>query len=178
MSSSDKSAMADDRCEMEDIECRRKLRSDRQRREMEAITKTWRVKFFGQENYALAERAWAAGFFDGEGHASARVSGGQFHCSIDQVDVINLERFRAVVGVGRITEVKRTRNGQVKRLHQWSVTNQRDLEAVVKEIGIFLTPAKSIQLARAQSVPLRTALEHDRPLGRRTFVAEIDKPSH
>jgi hypothetical protein len=48
------------------------------------------------------EIAWAAGFFDGEGHIHFRRASHHFKMELGQADLRPLERFLAVVGRGKI----------------------------------------------------------------------------
>lgn len=130
------------------------------------------IRQFGKDIMALVDRAWAAGLFDGEGHVSARSAPGQFDCSIEQVedDVVNLERFRSIVGVGAISRA-RERGGKRRPTCTWKVTNQHDLRKVWEAIGPFLNPAKRNGkvggldgFARALAVPAVTLLNNEKPL--------------
>jgi hypothetical protein len=161
---------------IEAIEQRRREKDDGHRRELESHSRVHRERHFGSDAIAQIERGWAAGFFDGEGHASARLAGGEFDCSVDQVDVINLERFQRIVGAGKITPITRTKNMRKEHLHRWKVTNQADLNKVWDSIGLLLTPAKQLQLTRAQSVPIRSALENEKSLPPGAISAEILPP--
>ncbi len=135
-------------------------------------------KEYGTKVFSLIERSWAAGLFDGEGHASAGKNNGHFSCTIEQ-SLINkevLERFKAAVGAGKILERKHRKRGNEKPTCQWAVTNQKDLAIVAGKIGKFLSKAKQDQLARALSVPVRTLLEKDCPLpGNFTAVEPLSK---
>lgn len=126
------------------------------------------------------ERIWAAGFFDGEGHVSARPTSG-FDCSIDQIeeDLINLVRFRNAVGVGSLTALKPRENSRQRLACRWGVSSKSDLEATFAAIGPYLNPAKrdgrSVQqkslasppndgFARALAATVRVSIERDAEL--------------
>lgn len=123
------------------------------------------------------ERIWAAGFFDGEGHVSARPTSG-FDCSIDQIeeDLINLVRFRNAVGVGSLTALKPRENSRQRLACRWAVSSKSDLEAVFAAIGPYLNPTKRdgrpVQqkslgsppndgFARALAATVRVSIERD-----------------
>lgn len=130
---------------------------------------------YGTEVHGLIERAWAAGFFDGEGHASAATAGGSFSCSIDQTraNSLVLERFRRAVGAGKVIERPDYGGGSRKPTSRWLVSNQDDLQKVYEAIGDFLSNAKRTQFARALSVPIRSALQNDRPLSKDALGIEV-----
>jgi hypothetical protein len=151
---------------------RRKIHNDWQR----ALDNRYRNKEIRQ----VIERVWAAAFFDGEGNVDAGAKGGLFNCAIEQVDVINLERFQAAVtGVGKITWVSPSSKPKEQPRRRWKVTNQKDLKAVWNSIGEFLTPAKQSGFARALSVPTYTILRQnvlhgkDKPLPDGTLSVEV-----
>lgn len=122
----------------------------------------------------LIERAWAAGFFDGEGHVSAGTNGGEFNCEIDQVDQVHLERFQAAVGgAGTIKDRKWNQKGKEQPRSRWKVTNQQDLTAVWNKIGLFLSPAKQTGFAQALTVPLTTLLRQEKPLPNGAISVDI-----
>lgn len=108
------------------------------------------------EAIELVERGWAAGFFDGEGHASARTpddvltGGPTITVEIDQgygdLGRENLLRFqRAVRGVGALKE-------RATGEHRWRATSEEDVETVWAAIGPFLGLAKFIQLREVLQV--------------------------
>lgn len=126
----------------------------------EAVRRTYDSKEF-----KLIQRAWAAGLFDGEGHASARKDQAGFDCKIEQSSDNRyvLEQFMEVVGVGKITDRPRAR-GNGKPSSYWAVTNQKDLTRVWDSIGDFLCKAKRDQIARAMTSPIQTMLDEEREL--------------
>lgn len=96
------------------------------------------------------ERAWAAGFFDGEGWASAarysRRTGGMTSTptiGVGQNGPELLERFLAIVGVGSI-------KGPYGKSGMYAFTAHGldKVEAVTTVIGPFLGSKKSAQIAR------------------------------
>ncbi|HET8569084.1 MAG TPA: hypothetical protein VFM93_08880 [Candidatus Limnocylindria bacterium] len=95
------------------------------------------------------ERAWAAGFFDGEGWAGRARRGVQ--ARVNQADPNGvpeaLERFRRAVGHGRIhgPELK---PGRID-IYRWEATSRSDVEAVAAAIGPWLGPVKRAQVAGA-----------------------------
>ncbi|ULL01235.1 LAGLIDADG family homing endonuclease [Bradyrhizobium sp. I71] len=105
-----------------------------------------------EEQQLIFERAWAAGFFDGEGHASAR-SDGAFDCSIDQAskDFYNLERFCKAVGVGHVVDLPPRKNKKQQPACRWRITNRSELSTLFDAIGMLLTKSKRDQLAEALS---------------------------
>ncbi|WP_315742427.1 MULTISPECIES: hypothetical protein [unclassified Bradyrhizobium] len=137
-------------------------------------------KRYGADQFELAERAWAAGLFDGEGYASARSTQASFHCEIQQLrdNRFVLERFRRVVGVGEIRDLQQRANKNHRPASAWSVTSQSDLLQVWRIIGDFLCKAKRDQFASALSVPIRTMLDRDRVLPDGLISAEVmpDEP--
>lgn len=143
-------------------------------------------------NRDLIERAWAAGFFDGEGHVSASKRSGEFDCSVEQIedDLINLVRLQRAVGVGRITSLAPRKHGKGRPLCRWYVSNQHDLGVVFSRIGPFINEAKKNGrpkpptnaidppmdgFARALTVPLKKYLNRDLPLPPGTLSHEASR---
>jgi hypothetical protein len=91
--------------------------------------------------------AWAAGFFDGEGHASIsrKGNGAKFYLAVSQTDLKILERFQdAVGGIGHI-------NGPhnyygTKDIWRWSATSFEDAQAVSLMLLSFLSDYKTTQI--------------------------------
>lgn len=147
-----------------DLEAMRRAEQDRVAKDRRKIHRDWETArdkiYANREIRQVIERAWAAGFFDGEGNVGAGSRGGLFNCAVEQVDVINLERFQAAVGgVGKITFVRPSSNPKDQPRRRWKVTNQKDLGAVWNSIGLFLTPAKQAGFAKALAVPTSTILK-------------------
>jgi hypothetical protein len=91
------------------------------------------------------ELAWAAGFFDGEGHASGRKPRG-LRLSVSQRDWQVLERFdKAVLGLGRRGKTV----GGGHPMFVWRTTNFADGQAVIAMLWRFLSPIKRLQCKTA-----------------------------
>lgn len=104
------------------------------------------------------ERAWAAGFFDGEGyvgyHQRERDGSRSISCSITQASSLDgpptvLERFKSIVGLGNIyrkqlSEPHRTR-------YVWSVQSLSDVETVHQLLFPYLDIVKREQFTQAIS---------------------------
>lgn len=82
--------------------------------------------------------AYAAGFFDGEGHANVRDNGGYkaLHISIGQTSLPVLEWFREFYG-GNIYEYKREAQSTLKPFWQWSIVGTR-AKLFIKQVRPFL----------------------------------------
>lgn len=100
------------------------------------------------------ELAWAAGFFDGEGHVSAPLRRGWFHhrlhIAIAQTDPQPLARFAATVGgIGQTQEVGRRlrKNGLgfCKRMWRYHVDSFEGAQAVMAMLWPFLCEPKRQQ---------------------------------
>lgn len=144
-----------------------------------------RAKKFGSVHPSvpeLSERAWAAGFFDGEGSVSGEQGKGVW-CSIEQTvsgarlkdseghrdtrsigGELSLERFRRIVGVGEIRDRSGIRGEEYQPTKIWRTTSQEDVSRVYAVIGEFIGPAKRQQFAAALRIPVETALKHDNQL--------------
>ena len=114
------------------------------------------------------ELAWAAGFFDGEGHIGVHVgdhSQGRpwkridLYLSISQVDRRVLDRFRDAVGVGSVNgpyihpSVAARKNEQPR--YYFTTAKFEHIQAVVAMLWQFLSPVKREQALSA----LRTVKE-------------------
>lgn len=110
----------------------------------------------------LIEKAWAAGFFDGEGHTSSTLPDDiassylGINLSIDQgygePGRANLLRFqKAVGGVGSVVKLK---SGE----HRWAVGSEEGADAVWAAIGPHLGLAKFIQFREVLQVAAIRAL--------------------
>jgi hypothetical protein len=125
---------------------------------------TWRAQHeagpYKLPQNVLVERAWAAGFWDGEGYAGTDLDYGMdidlepasptLEISIDQayghLGLANLERFRKAVGnVGIIRKL-----GSAK--HRWVAKDENEVDRVWATIGPFLGLAKFAQFRRVISV--------------------------
>lgn len=95
------------------------------------------------------ERAWAAGFFDGEGCTIfvPQRAGSRLMCSIGQVDRRNLVRFQAAVdGIGSIGRPRSLPNRQP--IQQWVAYNKAAMRAIAL-LSDNLGPAKRQQALNA-----------------------------
>jgi hypothetical protein len=106
------------------------------------------------------ELAWAAGFFDGEGWANAVAQTGrrarQPHAQINQSDDKGvpevLERFRRVVGVGRIGGPERKPN-RLDR-YWWIASSRPDVNRVAELLDPWLGDVKRAAFASALAAEL------------------------
>lgn len=105
-----------------------------------------------------AERAWAAGFFDGEGtitrhNGPTRVGP---YLAVKQATVAGevpavLVRFQSAVGVGRIggpyvqRPTSRSYNPRQRAAFMWYVANGRDVRSVLSLLLPYLTGVKRAQ---------------------------------
>jgi hypothetical protein len=90
-------------------------------------------------SYELYERAWAAGFFDGEGCTT--ITGNYLRVEVKQVDLRGLARFHAAVhGLGTII-------GEKPNIHRWYAYSLTALEAM-QCLWPFLGDAKREQFLR------------------------------
>lgn len=96
---------------------------------------------------ADTERAWAAGFFDGEGHARL-VQSRWPSLTVTQKDTRPLERFRAAMGgFGSIT---RRRDGIYENryvIHDWTVGSLEQVQFCVCLLWPYLCQPKREQIA-------------------------------
>ncbi len=159
------------------------------------IEQSWRkaaVKKYGDQQNALIERGWAAGFFDGEGSVRG-AQGKGVRCSIEQTitgekqstendvtgsikGLLNLERFRnAIGGVGEITPRTHRKRGNEQATCEWTSTSQKGLQAVFAAIGEFLSLEKRNQLSDALGIPAITAMKQDKPLPDGGIGVEVNR---
>lgn len=113
------------------------------------------------------ERAWAAGFFDGEGHFTIG-SGKYLRLVVVQTETTTLERFqRATGGYGHI--YLRSNNQPAKWKQGWSfqLNALGDVTYAVNLLWEFLSHPKRQQIAAAYS---------KRAAYRRTWAAEFPLP--
>lgn len=100
------------------------------------------------------ERAWAAGFFDGEGSVKLhynKYQGNrgrpQLWLSINQCSAIPLTRFRRAVGVGKVYgPYNLTYKGNRRPYWQFQATRSADVELVLNYIGRGLSTPKRQQI--------------------------------
>ncbi len=113
------------------------------------------------------ERAWAAGFFDGEGWVKAvksRATSRPF-AQINQSSATGvpevLLRFRNTVAVGRVTGPYVNRHGNLP-LYRWTASSRRDVLASYERLAPWLGLVKTVQfsaaLGIARSAPVRVAM--------------------
>ena len=103
------------------------------------------------------DRAWAAGFFDGEGcfHASRRYRKGNNYYSnikaaISQTDPEVLEKFQRIVGVGSIRgPIDRGRSENHKPTWVWQVQSFNGVGHVFQVLQPYLGSVKIAQGRRA-----------------------------
>jgi hypothetical protein len=96
------------------------------------------------------EYAWAAGFFDGEGHVSAqrnRTNPPVVRVSIAQVDRATLLHFRRVVGVGAVHGPRQRKN----RLpyYVFDIGSSAGVEQVRRVLWPYLSAPKRRDFRRA-----------------------------
>lgn len=121
---------------------------------------------------SLIERAWAAGFFDGEGtvfcqtwepkpehkqpngHASVRVA-------LKQVEYAPIARFAAAVGQGRVRGpyARRRHAHNARPCHEWAVSGKK-AEAVLEMLMPLLSEPKREQAIAALAAVAAWRLEH------------------
>ena len=93
------------------------------------------------------DRAWAAGYFDGEGHVGythpSDRNVGRINLSVSQKDRRSLDRFAQIVGVGKVYE----RDASVP--YQWAATNVADKFAALKVLWPYLDEIKRAAAADA-----------------------------
>ena len=107
-------------------------------------------------------RAWAAGFFDGEGSISAVMDNRHRRTCTVQMTVVQagsetdppdtLVRFLDAVGVGKLA--RRTTTGRLgtKPLWTWRATNIDDIRHAVDRLLPYLGNAKTEQIAKAMAI--------------------------
>lgn len=124
----------------------------------------------------LAELAWLAGFFDGEGWIDLALSRGNptLHVAIKNTDLTALERCQAITGVGSIHSTK----SKTKPTWTWRVCGSK-AQAVLRWLRPLLTckasqadvvvaypighPGKKLpETVRSRRMALREELNHAR----------------
>lgn len=100
------------------------------------------------------ELAWAAGFFDGEGHTRGHTKDGRWPAPIMQVSQIDerpLIRFQAaVLGIGTIKgpRIPISVDGYSRKPYwYYKTTNWRDTQTVIALLWYFLSEPKRAQIA-------------------------------
>jgi hypothetical protein len=125
------------------------------------------------EIWPLSERSWAAGFFDGEGHAGIQVRDDLEHSSphlvlhVTQAEddgrgIESLERFKAAVAAGKIVP-KSMKGAELagQAQYRWIAVSERDMAITFAAIGPFVSLPKFAQLKRALTIPALRAIRSD-----------------
>ena len=95
------------------------------------------------------EIAWAAGFFDGEGHVKFRRKASAFQIQVGQKERETLERFQvAIGGFGRINFAPKTCLSD-PNYWQLNISNQADVRAVYFCLLPYLSTPKRNQFLAA-----------------------------
>lgn len=93
------------------------------------------------------ELAWAAGFFDGEGHMAAR-KWRTSQIGVGQSEVSTLVRFqRAVRGIGCVYGPYRAANSP-RPTYRWQIASFEGCQAVIAMLWPFLSEPKRDQARR------------------------------
>ena len=101
------------------------------------------------------ELAWAAGFFDGEGHVASYIDREKYHgpyirISITQTDTEVLDRFnKAVLGLGKVCGPYAEKNPNAKDKYILYVTSFEKVQAVMGLLWNFLSSIKRAQFKNA-----------------------------
>ena len=94
------------------------------------------------------ELAWAAGFFDGEGHTGRGTHGGRRPIiAITQVDRRPLDRFAEAVGVGKVYGPYLRVKGNRQPVFLFQTSTFQSTQAVVAKLWTFLSRPKQEQAA-------------------------------
>lgn len=102
---------------------------------------------------AATERAWAAGFFDGEGHiratpSAARATG--IRMNIPQKNPAALERFRdAVGGFGQISRRTTGHYAGKYAIYVWNLSKMEHVQLAVALLSPYLCQPKRDQIRKA-----------------------------
>lgn len=96
---------------------------------------------------SVADAAWLAGFFDGEGSLTMYMAGRNkqyptWNLSLPNTHLGSLERCREISGAGSICEKTRVYRPNCKRLWVWQVQSQRNIAAIVTHMYPYLTIKK------------------------------------
>jgi len=95
---------------------------------------------------SVAEAAWLAGFFDGEGSISEFKGGRDYKYRTWKLSAPNtnrqsLEKCKTVTGVGGIC-VKYEKTKRRKKLWQWQLSAQRDIQKILLQMLPYLVIKK------------------------------------
>ncbi len=96
----------------------------------------------------LTERAWAAGFFDGEGNVVRRKDNGII-VQIDQVDRDSLDRFREAVGAGHVLGPYGPYQANRQAYYKFSACGVVNVQTIYDALGPYLGLVKSMQFETA-----------------------------
>jgi hypothetical protein len=118
------------------------------------------------------ECIWAAGLWDGEGHAGANIPDDlstksprmvlAMKQAYGELGLMNLQRFQAAVGgVGQITGPYKNSSDGSGPYHLWSVAGESDVEKVWSALGPYLGPAKFNQFKGVLQVAAIRAIRSD-----------------
>lgn len=111
------------------------------------------------------ELAWAAGFFDGEGHVGYREqlgAGQSWAVDIAQTEPNTLDRFHRAVGRGKIYGPYRHKNGRHNPYWRFTANGYERTQAIAGMLWAFLSEVKREQFAEALRNKPRTAFEKTR----------------
>lgn len=105
------------------------------------------------------ERAWAAGFFDGEGWVGRslvkKITNGNVYicervdCGVSQNDPEVLERFLKAVGVGNIGGPYKRKKENQADFWMYRACNRKSIQQIFAEIGPYLSTIKVTQFEEA-----------------------------
>lgn len=102
--------------------------------------------------YDKNELAWAAGFWDGEGHTSGRFrqdKGRTIHAMVDQIHKETLERFQRAVGFGSVLGPYKFSNPRWSDRYRWETSNFKDCRRLFALLEPFLCEPKRRQFENA-----------------------------
>ena len=112
-----------------------------------------------RHNWATRERrAWAAGFFDGEGYVGNKAGGDKQHClyltaAVTQKTRPLLDRFQDTVGFGKVYGPHRS--GAHTPMFAWTCYGLRPTLELLRVLGPWLGPVKYEQFVAAIAYYLR-----------------------
>jgi hypothetical protein len=102
---------------------------------------------------SLPDRAWAAGFFDGEGCVTSHKAKPNRRPRVDlqvaQVDRIPLDEFQRIVGCGNVNGPYTPKNPNAQPVFVWSVGGANGPRTVYDRLSVFLRSRKRQQLEEA-----------------------------
>jgi hypothetical protein len=101
----------------------------------------------------IAERAWAAGLFDGEGSvfaskSTARPKHRKLNMAVVMADRPSIERFATAVDVGTVIRLKRETNAG-RTVYRWCSQNEEGVKQALRTLWPFLGEQKRIQACEA-----------------------------